>query len=74
MLDDFDPEYERWKFSQQRQGETEYAWGYRLGYDDAYLDAMDLRSRSPQFRDGFRNGKADIEAICEEVTESRYFQ
>jgi len=56
----------------RQPGESDYDWGYRLGFDDVIVQYY-WRYYSTDWCRGYRQGRNDIEFLAESVTESRYF-
>lgn len=55
-------------------GESDYEWGYRIGYSDIMLGEGYWHHYSTEFCRGYRKGRDEIEYLRESVTEARYFR
>ncbi len=76
-MDDIDYSGDDQNLPDRRRGESDYDWGYRVGYTAVtlWINESDLCRHYPaDFRHGYTAGRAEIDRICEEVSESRYFQ
>lgn len=54
-------------------GESDYDWGYRVGFADVIVQYY-WRYYSADFCRGYRDGRNAIEALVQDVCEERYFQ
>lgn len=60
------------EFPLRHKGETDYNYGYRVGFDDHFLEWWQLKSYTPEFRNGYRRGKDQIDFLADEAAQSNY--
>lgn len=57
----------------QRKYESDYDFGYRIGFADERLRWYELSHYSPEFRAGYTAGKNLIDRLADDAAQSRCF-
>ena len=52
---------------------TDYGRGFAIGFDDKIMHWWQLRNYSIEFQRGYRDGKAKIDEMVDDVAQSRCF-
>jgi len=56
---------------ERKSGESDHDWGRRVGFADILIKHWILRRYSEEFQKGYRQGRDEIEGLCESATQSR---
>lgn len=51
-------------------GESDDSYGWRVGFDDHYLEWWVLQKKSEEFRRGYIRGKREIDCLVEEAVDA----